>query len=262
MVSTLITPYTVSSLDHIFFFSSPVLTFLLLKAGNYHHGYASEDGHGHGWHGAKERRTIDLEAVIQLQKIHDKRGLLGLNLGGNSNTNARANSNTGLGGLLGGGGNGKNGGALIGGSNGIGLNLKKRGKNVHVHSHGLSDKELRRIVDDADDNAHIHIHAHKRVSSVNSISLFSLSGVDVLPPSSQSLADDEDEDYDEESELEKRDPRVSSYKLSLVKTIPHALSFFLSFSCSLLLVTVTVTTVTVTITIMSTSTPTRGMKSR
>ncbi|GAA5885880.1 hypothetical protein JCM16303_000094 [Sporobolomyces ruberrimus] len=143
---------------------------------NYHHGCASEDGHGHGWHGAKERRTIDLEAIIQLNSKapKSKRGLLGLDLGGNADTNARASSNLGLGGILG----GKNG-ALIGGKNGIGLNLKaKRGEEAHDEEDFDEESELekrdprssrhrhrhghRHDHDHYDSHDHVHIHSHKR----------------------------------------------------------------------------------------------------
>ncbi|GAA5955799.1 hypothetical protein JCM3765_001855 [Sporobolomyces pararoseus] len=163
---------------------------------NYHHGYASEDGHGHGWHGAKQRRTIDLEAIIQLNskaQKQDKRSLLGLNLGGKD-------------GIL---GNKDNKGLL--GTKGLGLNLRKErravdededeeeydeelekrspeprssrhrhgryrhrhdrhshGDHVHIHSHKRDEIEARdprrhhHHHDDHSDHVHIHSHSHKR----------------------------------------------------------------------------------------------------
>ncbi|GAA6008401.1 hypothetical protein JCM11491_004462 [Sporobolomyces phaffii] len=167
---------------------------------NYHHGCASEDGHGHGWHGAKERRTIDLEAIIQLNaksqhpdSEHDKRSLLGLNLGGNN-------------GILG----GKDKKGILGG-NGLGLNLKKRGE--HIHAHGLSDRELERLVRKLGDNSHVHVHSHK---------------------AKRSLADEEDEEeQDDESddELEKRSPEPRVRSPSSTAAVPELvlierLSFF------------------------------------
>ncbi|GAA5902987.1 uncharacterized protein JCM6883_002655 [Sporobolomyces salmoneus] len=135
---------------------------------NYHHGCANEDGHGHGWHGAKERRTIDLEAIIQLnggksQNHEEKRSLLGLNLGGNN-------------GLLG----NKNNKGLLGSKGGLGLNLRRRAEKDDEESSGdelekrspeprsrrnryRKNRHRHRHDHDHDhDHDHTHIHIHKR----------------------------------------------------------------------------------------------------